>query len=42
MTLVVGILVYIAWLVLYPSIIDGKDCMLVLNNTLNSAWFAGE
>ena len=41
-TLVVGILVYIAWLVPYPNDIGGKDCMLMLNNTLNSVWFARE
>ena len=42
MTLVVGILVCIAWLVPYPNNIGGKDCMLMLNNTVNSAWFARE
>ena len=40
MTLVVGILVCIAWLVPYPNDIGGKDCMLMLNNTVKSAWFA--
>ena len=42
MTLVVGILVYITWLVPYPNNIGGKDCMLMLNITLNSAWSARE
>ena len=42
MTLVVGILVCIAWLVPYPNNIGGKDCMLMLNNTVNNAWFAKE
>ena len=42
MTLVVGILVYITWLVPYPKDIGGKDCMLMLNNTVNNAWFAKE
>ena len=40
--LVVGILVCITWLVPYPNNIGGKDCMLMLNNTVNSAWFARE
>ena len=40
MTLVVGILVCIAWLVPYPNNIGGKDCMLMLNNTVKNAWFA--
>ena len=40
MTLVVGILVCIAWLVPYPNDIIRQDCMLMLNNTVNSAWFA--
>ena len=42
MTLVVGILVCIAWLVPYPNDIGGKDCMLMLKNTVNNAWFARE
>ena len=42
MTLVVGILACITWLVPYPNDIDRKDCMLILNNTVNSAWFARE
>ena len=42
MTLVVGILVYIAWLVPYPNDIGGRDCMLMLNNTVNNAWFDRE
>ena len=42
MTLVVGILVCIAWLVPYPNNIGGKDYMLMLNNTVNNAWFAKE
>ena len=42
MTLVVGILVCIAWLVPYPNDIGGKDCMLMLNHTVNNAWFAKE
>ena len=42
MTLVVGILVCIAWLMPYPNDIGGKDCMLMLNNTVNNAWFARE
>ena len=41
-TLVVGILAYIAWLVPYPNDIGGKDCMLMLNNTANNAWFSGK
>ena len=40
MTLVIDILVYIAWLVPYPNYIGGKDCMPILNNTVNNAWFA--
>ena len=32
----------ITWLVPYPNNIGGKDCMLILNNTLNSGWFARE
>ena len=40
MSLVVGILVCIAWLVPYLNDIGGKDCMLMLNNTVNNAWFA--
>ena len=40
MTLVVGILLYIAWLVPYPNDIGGKDYMLMLNNTVKNAWFA--
>ena len=40
MTLAVGILVCIAWLVPYPNNIGGKDCMQMLNNTVNNAWFA--
>ena len=39
MTLVVGILAYIICLVPYPNDIGGKDCMLMLNNTVNSGWF---
>ena len=35
MILVVGILGCIAWLVLNPNTIGGKDCMLILNST----WF---
>ena len=42
MTLVVGILVCIAWLVPYPNDIGGKDCILMLNITVNSAWSARE
>ena len=42
MTLVVGILVCIAWLVPYPNDIGGNNCMLKLNNTVNDAWFARE
>ena len=42
MTLAVGILVYIAWLLPYPNDIGGKGCMLMLNSTENSAWFARE
>ena len=42
MTLAVGILVCIAWLVPYPNAIGRKDCMLMLNNTVNSAWFTRE
>ena len=42
MTLAVGILVCIACLVPYPNDIGGKDCMLILNNTVDSAWFARE
>ena len=41
-TLVLGILVCIAWLVPYLNDIGGKDCMLMLNNTVNNAWFARE
>ena len=40
MTLVAGILVCIAWLVPYPNDFGRKDCMLILNNTANSTWFA--
>ena len=42
MTLAVGILAYITWLAPYPNDIVGKDCMLMLNNTVNNAWFARE
>ena len=42
MTLVVGILVCITWLVPYLNDIYRKDCMLILNNTVNNAWFARE
>ena len=42
MTFVVGMLVCIASLVLYPNDIGGKDYMLMLNNTVKSAWFARE
>ena len=28
--------------VAYPNDIGGKDCMLMLNNTANSAYFARE
>ena len=42
MTLMMGILVYIACLVPYPNNIDGKDYMLMLNNTVNISWFARE
>ena len=38
----VDILVYIIELVPYPNIIGGKDCILMLNGTANSAWFARE
>ena len=40
MTLIVGIFMYIAWLFLYPNNIGGKDCMLMLNTNVNSAYFA--
>ena len=40
MTLVVGILVFVEWLVPYPNNIGGKDCMLILNNIVKNAWFA--
>ena len=33
---------YIIWLVLYSNDIGRKDCMLMLNSTENSAWFAKE
>ena len=33
---------YIVWLVLYPNDIDGKDCMLMLNDIVISACFARE
>ena len=26
----------------YPNDIGEKDCMLMINNTVNSAWFAEE
>ena len=42
MTLLVAILVCIAWLVPYLNDIGAKDCMLMLNNTMNSGWFAKE
>ena len=42
MTLVVGILICIKCLVPYPNDIGGKDCMLLLNNTVNNGWFARE
>ena len=42
MNLMVGILVCIAWLVAYPNDIGGKECILMLKNTLNSAWIARE
>ena len=42
MTFVLGILVCIEWLVLYPNTIGIKDCMLMVNNIVNSAWFARE
>ena len=42
MTLVVGILVCITWLVPCPNDIGGKNCMLMLNNTVCNAWFARE
>ena len=42
MTLVVGILVCTAWLVLCLNDIGGKDCMLILNSTANSACFDRE
>ena len=42
MTLVVGILVCIAWLAPYPNNIGGKDCMLMLNNTVDNSWFDSE
>ena len=42
MTLVVGILVCIAWLVPYSNDIGGKDSMLILNNTVTNAWFDRE
>ena len=41
-TLVVGILVYIAWMVPYPNDTGEKDCILMLNITVNSAWSARE
>ena len=41
-TFVVDIFVCIAWLVPYPNDIGGKDCMPMLNNTVNSVWFARE
>ena len=42
MIIVVGILVCIIWLVLYANTISGKDCMLILNIVVNSAWFVTE
>ena len=42
MTLLVGILVCIIWLAPYPSNIGGKDCLLMLNITVNSVWSARE
>ena len=42
MTLMVGILASIAWLVPYLNDIGGKDCMLILTKTVNNAWFARE
>ena len=41
-TLMVGILLCITWLVPYPNDIGRKDCMLILNNTVNNAWLARE
>ena len=37
MTFVVGILVFFAWLVPLSNDIGGKDCIMMLNNTVNSA-----
>ena len=37
-----GILVYITNLVAYPNNIRRKNCMLMLKNTVNNAWFARE
>ena len=42
MTLIVGILVCIAWLVPYPNDTGGRDWILMLNNAVNSAYFAIE
>ena len=42
MTIAVGILVFIILLVLYSNDIGGKDCILILNMTVNSAWSAKE
>ena len=42
MTLVVGILVCITWLVTYPNDIGEKNCMLILKSTENSTRFARE
>ena len=42
MTLVVGILACIAWLVPYLNDNGGQDCMVMLNNTVSSAWFVRE
>ena len=42
MTLVVGILACIAYLVTCPNNFGKKNCMLILNNFVNSAWFARE
>ena len=41
-TLVVGILVCIMWLVPYPNDIGGKNYMPILNSTINNALFARE
>ena len=40
--LIVGIFVCIICLVPYSNDIGGKNCMLMLNNAVNSAWFARE